>query len=221
MVDVIQAIENRKCIRGYKSTPVPRPILEELVREACRAPSWANIQPWELVLVGGKVMEDLKDALVEKARAQVTPNPDIPWPELPEVSLDRRRRNMALLLESMGIARSDIERRTQWTLEMYRFFGAPSAVYFCMDRRLSVWSLLDIGMALQTLMLAANGLGLGTAPLAAVIRYPDEVRRILKIPDSKLIVIGAAIGYPDYDVAANKFRSEREPIQNLATWHGL
>jgi len=51
--------------------------------------------------------------------------------------------------------------------------------------------------------------------------YPDVVRRFVGIPDSKRIIIGIAIGYPDWDFPANKVESMRDPISSIATWYGF
>jgi nitroreductase len=47
------------------------------------------------------------------------------------------------------------------------------------------------------------------------------LREALAIPESKLIVLGIAIGYPDWDDPANKFRSDRDPLDKVTTWHGF
>jgi hypothetical protein len=51
--------------------------------------------------------------------------------------------------------------------------------------------------------------------------YPDVIRKFAGIPDSKLIVIALTIGYPDWDFPANKIHSEREPVENIASWYGV
>ena len=47
------------------------------------------------------------------------------------------------------------------------------------------------------------------------------LRKVLTIPNSKLIVLGIAIGYPDWDDPINQFHSEREPLVNVAKWYGF
>ena len=73
----------------------------------------------------------------------------------------------------------------------------------------------------QTISLAALNYGLGSIMLAAGISYPDTVRKKLNIPESKQIVIAIAIGYPDNTAAVNKFRTERVPLSEICTWHGV
>jgi nitroreductase len=47
------------------------------------------------------------------------------------------------------------------------------------------------------------------------------LRKVLGIPDSKVIVLGISIGYPDWDDPVNQFRSEREPLDDVSTWYGF
>ncbi len=53
--------------------------------------------------------------------------------------------------------------------------------------------------------------GLGTIYLAASMHFPDIVKQVLDIPETKKIVIGIAIGYPEADKPAAVFRSDRAP----------
>jgi nitroreductase len=220
-VDVVEAIKTRYSVRAYKPESVPKEILAELMEVALRAPSWANTQTWEFAIAGGEVMRELKQILATKASAQEERYPDIPRPEWPSPYRERRRENGIRLYQLLGIARNDIERQLQWYIEMYRFFDAPNCIIVYIDRDLSVWALVNVGLIVQTMALAALNYGLGTAILAAGVSYPDEVRRILKIPESKQLVIAIAIGYPDPEAKVNSFRSSRVPLESGVTWHGF
>ena len=52
-MDIGEAIQTRKSIRGYKPHPVPKEILQEILEIATRAPSGMNTQPWEITVVAG------------------------------------------------------------------------------------------------------------------------------------------------------------------------
>jgi nitroreductase len=52
-MDVIEAIESRRSVRGFLDKPVPREIVREILRVAARAPSGTNMQPWKVVAVAG------------------------------------------------------------------------------------------------------------------------------------------------------------------------
>ena len=220
-MDVIDAIKARYTVRAYKPEPVPKGVLTELMEAALRAPYWANTQTWEFAIVGGEVMREFKQILAAKASAQEERYPDIPRPEWPSPYLERSRENGIRLYQLLGISRDDMEKQLQWYVDMYRLFDAPNGIIVYSDRELSVWALVNVGIVIQSIALAALDYGLGTAMLAASVSYPDEVRRILKIPESKQLVIAIAIGYPDPEAKVNEFRSNREPLETMVTWHGF
>ena len=220
-MDVIDAIKARYTVRAYKPEPVPKGVLAELMEAALRAPSWANTQTWEFAVVGGEVMRELKQSLAAKASAQEERYPDIPRPEWPSPYRERSMENGIRLYQLLGISRDDTERQLQWYVEMYRLFDAPNGIIVYTDRELSVWALVNVGLVVQSIALAALDYGLGTAMLAASVSYPDEVRRIVRIPESKQLVIAIAIGYPDPEAKVNEFRSNREPLETMVTWHGF
>lgn len=220
-MDVIEAIKARYSVRAFQPEPVPKKALTELMEVALRAPSWANTQTWEFAIVGGDVMRELKELLGAKALAQDERYPDIPRPEWPSPYRERRRENGIRLYQLLGIAREDMERQLQWFVDMYRFFDAPNGIIVYINRELSEWALLNVGLIVQTIALAALNYGLGTAASAAGVSYPDEVRSMLNIPESKQLVIAMAIGYPDPEAEVNGFRSNRVPLDTVVTWHGF
>ncbi len=77
-MDVLEVIKSRKSIRGYKSTPVPREILREIIDIACRAPSDVNAQPWEITVVTGEVLDNIRRGNVEKLTSGEVPNLEVP-----------------------------------------------------------------------------------------------------------------------------------------------
>ena len=82
-------------------------------------------------------------------------------------------------------------------------------------------STFGLGTVAQTIALAAVNHGLGTCINGMVVSYSKVVRQIAGIPESKKLVIGIAIGYPDWDFPANKLQSTREPLANIVTWRGI
>ena len=220
-MELIEAILSRYSVRAYKPAPVPKEILQELLKICIRAPSWNNTQPWEFAIVGGKVMDELKQALSQKVAAETPPDSDIPAPTFTGRYLERGRENARELFGVLGIVREDREKRRQWRLAGSRLYDAPNAIILYIDKSLTTWSIMDAGIVMQTIMLAAQNYGLGTCPQYQAVMYPEELRRILNIPESKLIVCGLAIGYPDTNAPPNRFRSARDPLEAFVTWYGI
>ena len=226
-MEIVEAIRQRKSIRAFKSDPVPKEIMKEIMELALRAPSWANTQPWEFDIVTGKKLEEIKQAFVEKVEEEH--NPDIPRPrEFPEPYDTRRRVLGRKLLELKGISREDKEKRRWWLLQGLRLFESPCVIYIYIDRSFyqqgggfNIWPVFDCGLVAENIMLLATRYGLGTIPQIQAVVYPDVLRKVLKIPNSKVIVLGIAIGYPDWDDPVNQLRSEREPLDKISTWYGF
>jgi len=226
-MELIDAVNERRSIRAFKPEPVPRSVLDDVLSTALRAPSWANTQPWEILVVTGSPLQEIRQAFLEKADEQ--PTPDLPRPQVfPEPYDSRRRAVGKKLFEILGIGREDKEKRQWWVLQGLATFGSPAVIYLCIDRSfydqaegLNVWPVFDCGVVAQTIMLLASAYGLGTIAQIQAVNHPDVLRKVLGIPDSKLVVLGIAIGYPDWDNPLNQFRTERESLDSVATWHGF
>jgi len=50
------------------------------------------------------------------------------------------------------------------------------------------------------------------------VSYPELLRSLLSIPDDHLIVIGAALGYPDESAPVNRFDRERAGLDDFTVW---
>jgi nitroreductase len=226
-MEIVEAIHHRKSIRAFKPNSVPQEILKEVMELAVRAPSWANTQPWEFAVVSGTKLEEIRQAFVE--RVEEPRNPDIPGPrEFPEPYDTRRRVLGRKVLELKGISREDKEKRRWWQLQGLRLFEAPCVIYIYIDRSfylqgdgLNIWPVFDCGLVAENIMLLATKYGLGTIPQIQAVDHPAVLRKVLGIPDSKLIVLGIAVGYPDWDDPVNQLCSEREPLDNISTWLGF
>jgi FMN reductase [NAD(P)H] len=58
-------------------------------------------------------------------------------------------------------------------------------------------SVMDAGIALGTLMIAARSYGLGVVPIGGIRRNPDAMIELLGLPEYTFPVAGVAIGYVD------------------------
>jgi nitroreductase len=222
-VELMECILTRKSIRAYKPTPVPKELLARILNEAKWSPSCANTQPWEFAVFGGAVMEEMRRAYRERFLSGAPPNPEIPYPFMawPEPYRSRRlelSRKQYLLL---GIDPKNKEQVQQFWLRGYSFFGAPDGIILYIADTLPTWSILDVGIILQSILLLAHHYGLGCCAQLQMIVYPDIIRRLLNIPSGKKIVIGVAIGYPDGEDLINKGASDRLTLDEMVTWHGI
>jgi nitroreductase len=220
-MDLSEAIEQRKSIRAYKPDPVSLDTLKRIMEEAVRAPSWANTQPWEFAVAAGEPLEEIRKGFLEKS--STSPSPDVARPpEFPERYAARIR---VLDRQNRLVTPKDWETRR---VQNFRHYGAPAVIYlltgrefYYQTRGLNVWALYDCGAVVQNVALLATAHGLGTIIQAQAVAYPDVLRKVLGSPDSKIFLLGIAIGYPDWSNPVNQFRTEREPLEAITTWHGF
>ena len=63
-MDISKAVLAWRIIRAFKPKPVLKAILGEIMEKALRAPSWANIQSWELVIASGPKLLKIRKRLI-------------------------------------------------------------------------------------------------------------------------------------------------------------
>jgi len=152
-MELIQGIETRRSIRGFKSDPVPDDIVEKILHTAIKSPSYMNTQPWEVDVIVGVKKDALSRILHAKASSDVPQNPDIPVPEAWPANLEKRfRDHAARRLESLGVDRTDDVQRRQQRMENFRFYGAPCVLIVSIDSTLSGWSIFEAGLFTQSLI---------------------------------------------------------------------
>ena len=220
-MELLDAIKSRRSVRAYKPDPVPDEVLTELLEVARLAPSGTNTQPWEFFVLTGKVLDDLNHAIVAKIRSgNASPNPDI---DVFAHSLgtygQRQQKFIKQILDFVEPA-PGTNKMQKWFEMSVSNYGAPVRIIIVADKSAAGWFIFDIGIVTQTIALAAQEYGLATCILGDAAAYPDEVRKIVGIPESKRIVIGIAIGYPDWDDPLNSLRTGRESVEELVTWRG-
>ncbi|HEX77705.1 MAG TPA: nitroreductase [Dehalococcoidia bacterium] len=221
-MELVEAIKARKSIRGYKPDPVPKEVLNQILDIARHSPSGVNNQPWEFVVLTGDALERAKGVNAQLFTSGAEISPDIPEPRFTGPYRERQIALAKHIFALMDIARENKEKRQEWGAKGMRFYDAPAAILICIEEEAFSHQLclIDIGIVVQTIALAALEFGLGTCIQHQVVLYPEALKRALGLPESKRLAIGLAIGYPDWDFPANKIPKEREPLDNLVTWKG-
>jgi nitroreductase len=222
-VRVDEAIKARKSIRAFKPDPVPRVLIEELLDLASRAPSGTNIQPWHVHVVSGEMRKALERAILDHRETK----PHDERAEFPrtgkrkEPYTSRMRKLGKDMYTLIGIPKGDEAANwNQWGRN-YKFFDAPVGLIFTIDKDLDRMSYVDLGIFLQSFMLAAKSRGLDTCAQGAWNGYWSVTRRVLDVPEDRYIVCGISLGYADDSAPVNRLVSEREPVDAFATFHGF
>jgi nitroreductase len=210
-MDVSQAIERRISVRAFKSDPVPRALVAEIIERAARAPSGGNLQPWRVYALTGEPLAAFK--------AKVAANPmgepmeyDVYPPNLWEPFRTRRFENGEQLYASVDVPREDKAARLRWFARNAEFFGAPVGLFFCLDRKLGPPQWADLGMYMQNVMLLAVERGLDTCPQEFWARYPQSVAAAVGLPEDHMVFSGMALGYRDPEHPINAWRSTRDHV---------
>ena len=218
--DVVRA---RRSVRAFRPDPVPLALVHELLETAALAPSGTNVQPWKVYVAAGEV----RDALVREVLAHRDADPPDGAAEFPRTSkrkepyLSRMRALGKDMYGRLGIAKGDQAASwAQWGRN-YAFFDAPVGLIFTVDKDLDAMSFLDIGMFMQTLMLAAKDRGLDTCAQGAWNMFWTVTRRVLDVPAGEFIVAGMALGYADVAHPVNALAPVREPLDSFAVFKGF
>ncbi len=219
-MNIIEAMKGRISTRAFLDQPVADAVIENLLDAARWAPSGVNTQPWNVVVVRGAALQELSRKLLAAQADGVKPNPDYAYYPGEWVDPYKKRRFQCGmdLYSALGIGREDKDKRIKAALDNYRFFGAPVSLFFFMDKRLGQGSWLDMGMFMQNVMLAAREYGLGTCPQASTADYPDRVRETCDVSDQYLLLCGMAVGYPDESHPVNRYRTQREAVEDFCSW---
>ncbi|WP_069301667.1 nitroreductase [Neptunicoccus sediminis] len=223
-MELEQAMQGRRSIRGFKNAPVDRELLEEIIALANRAPSSMNTQPWHFHVLTGAPLEAVRQGNSERMLGGVPPVREIVDHGAYEgVHRDRQVEIAVQLFEAMGIERHDKEKRQDWVMRGFRQFDAPVSVVVCLDRDLVEGTIahFDLGAVTYGLVLAAWSKGLGSVINGQGIMQSPVVREHAGIPEDQVIMTCVALGWPDDSFEANRVISRRRPVENMARFVGF
>lgn len=210
-------LDGRFSCRAFRPDPVPRYIVESILRLAQRTASWNNTQPWQVIITSGAATDAFRNALYAKAKDLPPPEADFPFPrEYRGVYRERRRECGFQLYDAVGIQRGDKAAYTRQALENFRFFGAPHVAIVSSDEALGPYGAVDCGAYVSNFMLAAQAHGVASIAQAAVTQYGALVHEHFNIPNDRMLICGVAFGYADMRHPLNNYRTSRSAIGDVA-----
>jgi nitroreductase len=224
---VDHAITSRMSARAFTQQAVSRELITEILQVASRAPSGTNTQPWKVYVLQGTT----RDALVDKvcaAHEAMRADPEVAkqyteqYDYYPEkwVSpyIDRRRENGWSLYGLLGIGKADKDRMHEQQQRNFKFFDAPVGLMFTIDPIMGRGSLLDYGMFIQNIMLAARARGLHTCPQAAWNGFHSIILPHIGAGEGEMMVCGMSLGYADESDKVNTLATPRVPVNEFTHW---
>jgi nitroreductase len=199
-IGLFEALYTQRAIRSFKHEPVPRDVISRIIEAATKAPSGGNSQPWAFVVVDEreKIVELAKlgreqfDRMFENAMRNYQPGDPPPLPRL------------KLMVED--------------------FENIPVLVYPCVvkpERNPTGQGMeSSIYPAVQNMLLAARGLGVGAAFTTMTLAHMDEVKRILDLPENVQPLAMVPMGYPDRERYGKTTRRPWQEVTHFNGWEG-
>ncbi len=209
-MELHDALMTTRAMRRLSDEPVSDATIQRILRAAVQAPSGGNIQPYQFFVATDKDIKDQLASIYLKAHERYEPAIQAYVPPFKDEEAERRH-----------------ERNWAATDHLARNMAAAPAMVLVLVPRISMAieddeGTMDVGPvyasvypAVQNLILAARGEGLGTT-LTSVFRiYEDEVREVCGIPDRFEVVALLPLGVPKgrWGIA------QRRPAESLTSWN--
>ena len=212
-IGLFEAIHSARSLRRFKPDPVPDDVITKVLDAAIRAPSGSNQQSWEFVIVKDAAQRKKIGAVYQKGGAILKAlYTDRVKPE--HMSEDTYKKLMAsayYLIDHMA----DAPVLLIACLKQVPMAGAPPklppevAAAMKSQARISGSSIYP---AVQNIILACRGLGLGTVLTTIHTFFEDEVKQILGLPPEVQTYALMPIGYPQGKFGPIK----RRPVSEVA-----
>lgn len=169
-MDFSKLLEKRRSVRDYEDKPVPLTVIEDIIKDAVKAPNAGNMQLWRFVVVNNKdFMKKISDANKKGFLADIDSNPNSPWKGYEE----------SFRQDDFNI-----------------FYNAPALIYIVGTKKMQTIT-QDCSLAGAYFMLAAAERGLGTCWIAQGAFIEDKaLLEELAIPENYRIVAPIILGYP-------------------------
>lgn len=218
-------LEARVSTRAFRDTPVSQKTVEDLLNLARQAPSGGNLQPWRVHVVSGTARQAVIDAVqaVQQEHPLGEPDPEYriyPKP-LAEPWRTRRYECGETVYAAAGIAREDKMGRLVHVAGNFQFWNAPVGLFIGLHKDMEPGQWSDLGMFIQTFLLAATEAGLGTCAQEAWSIYPRTVKTAIGMPDDHTLFCGIALGHADLDAGVNQARTSRAGLDEIAVFDGF
>ena len=207
-----ELMKERHSARDFQSKEIPEETLKEIIKTALDSPSWCNSQPWNVYVVTGKPLEEIKKIWISKNDEKIKGYSDLPPVHRTEFS-ERCQKNMEEEFKLIKEKTNDPEMEAFWRKNI-ECFNAPAIVYLTLNKGHSKWSCYDLGGFGMALMLAAKDLGVDSVVAYELVKYPDVLRQYVKIPENEDIAVGIALGYEN-DNIVNKFRAKKSTLDDV------
>ena len=187
-IDLFEAIASQRAIRRFKPDPVPDELITRLLQAAIKAPSGGARQGWSFIVIRD---QETKGKIGELYRSgdgfSITPD---------MTGQVRRVYGSAQYLED-------------------HMEDVPVFILACIEANDNgTFSAASIYPAVQNILLAARGMGLGSCLTTRQMRFEEEIKRLLNIPEGVATAALLPIGFPAEGVGYGPTR--RKALEEVA-----
>ena len=185
--ETLATIYSRRAVRKYKSKPVSKKLIEELIAAGRMAPSAMNRQTWKFyVLTNKELIHTLSNDISKTAFK------------------DTVKKGLKGILKALTSMLHFAQNIHLSSISDPVFYNAP-VVIFITSPKIDEWGQLDIGMCVQNIMLAAKSLGLDTCPVGFG-KFVEHTKHYssLGIPSSEQVQFSVIVGYGDEKPAVHE-----------------
>ena len=212
-----EIMKQRHSSRCFLPKQIPKETLKEIIEISLLTPSWGNSQPWTFYVASGTTLENIRKDWISKNKEGIKGYSDIEAGHRDDVS-ERCQKCMNEGLKLMSETLSDPNCKALWDANTV-LFNAPSVVYITIPKKRTLFNLFDSGAAQMSVMVAAKEHGVDSVSAYGAIKYPDILRKHMKIPDDEDIVIGIALGYEDKENILSKIKSKKLSIEEACHFY--
>ena len=199
-IGLFEAMYTARSLRHFKPDPVPQELITKVIDTAIRASSGGNTQHWSFIVVRDAEVKRQLAALYRKASDHASaiyasrPKPEHLTDEQYRQFLANSGYLWDHLAEAPVILIACLAKR-----ELPERASLPEVVQARYDAHIANTLRISgssIYPAIQNIILACRGLGLGTVITTNHILYEDEVKAVLGIPENVATFALMPIGYP-------------------------
>jgi nitroreductase len=168
-MDALEAITSRTSVRTFRSTPVPREVVEQLLDCAVRAPNHKLTEPWRFVVLTGRA----RDAFADIRAGHRLKRFSDPSSSEARAAADKVRRDSlttpVYIVVMTAVSSDEITREDDYAAAM---------------------------MAVANLMIGAQSLGLGTYLRTGGVMRDPALLQLAGVPEGFRVVGIVSLGYP-------------------------
>jgi nitroreductase len=224
MSSTLETLSNRSSIRQFLPQPLPKETLQKILSAAAMTPSGANMQPWIVYAVSNEAkLKEIGDAVIAAMQSGIENDQFIQYYPLEWKNPYKKRRveTGVGLYSLMGVDRKDTQTRTQMWHDNFRWFGAQTVLFVFTDKTLiegASGALIDCGAYMQSVMLAAQSLGVASCPQGSTTEFGRVIAKVLEVPDNLALLYSVVLGYADTEAKINTYKPPRIPLEEHVTW---